>query len=118
VTSRGEADPRFGKGFAEFRAGRFFEAHEEWESLWSESSGRDRLFLQALIQLAAACVHLTRGNPAPGIRLLFLADDKLERFGDACSALDVVSLRREIRQAAERVRRGEAPDDVARAVRL
>ena len=33
-----------------------------------------KLFLQALIQVAAACVHLARGNAAPGARLLGLAE--------------------------------------------
>ncbi len=71
------AHPLFVRGAAEFRAGRFFEAHEEWETLWKDSAGDDRLLLQALIQIAAACVHLTRGNAAPGVRLLALAEEKL-----------------------------------------
>jgi FMN phosphatase YigB (HAD superfamily) len=74
--------PLFAKGLHEFRAGRFFEAHEEWELLWKESTGDDRIFLQGLIQLAAARVHLGRGNPAPAARLLALAKAKLDRFGD------------------------------------
>jgi uncharacterized protein len=78
----GAASPLYAKGLEEFRAGRFFEAHEEWELLWKESVGDDKLFLQGLIQLAAGCVHVGRGNPAPGKRLFVLAREKLVRFGD------------------------------------
>src|SRR5208283_3990514 len=33
---------------------RWGEAHEAWESLWARAEGTQRLFLQGLIQLAAA----------------------------------------------------------------
>ena len=76
----GADSPLFAKGLEEFRAGRFFEAHEKWELLWKASAGDDRVFLQGLIQLAAARVHIGRGNPAPAARLLALAKEKLYRF--------------------------------------
>jgi FMN phosphatase YigB (HAD superfamily) len=84
--------PELRSGLDEFRRGRFFEAHEEWEALWVRSSGDEKLFLQALIQLAAGCVHLERGNRAPGLRLLELAREKLARcppslFGIAAAPL-------------------------------
>jgi predicted metal-dependent hydrolase len=93
----------------EFRAGRFFEAHEEWELLWKNSKGDDKLFLQGLVQLAAACVHIGRGNAAPGRRLLALAKTKLDRFGDVEAGVDVEFLRREIGSALS-----EAPEALLR----
>lgn len=89
----------FETGLAAFRAGRFFEAHEEWELLWKESKGDDRVFLQGLIQLAAACVHIGRGNAAPATRLLALAKAKLDRFGDEEGGIDLGFLRKEIEAA-------------------
>ncbi|MFI5197940.1 MAG: DUF309 domain-containing protein [Thermoanaerobaculia bacterium] len=91
--------PLFVKGLAEFRAGRFFEAHEEWEVLWKESKGEDTLFLQGLIQLAAACVHIGRGNAPPAKRLLALAKEKLDRFGEQEGRIDLGFLRRRIGSA-------------------
>ncbi len=88
----GGASPLFAKGLEEFRAGRFFEAHEEWELLWKDSAGDDRLFLQGLIQLAAARVHIGRGNLAPAARLLALAREKLARFEGNQAGLLVESL--------------------------
>lgn len=83
--------PLFKKGLAEFRAGRYFEAHEEWELLWKKSAGDDKVFLQGLIQLAAARVHVARGNPAPAARLFALAKEKLGRFEGDQAGIDVAS---------------------------
>ena len=93
------SSPLFGKGRAEFRAGRFFEAHEEWELLWKESKGSDKVFLQGLIQLAAACVHIGRGNAPPAKRLLELAKEKLDRFGEDEGGMDLGLLRKGIEDA-------------------
>jgi hypothetical protein len=95
----GAASPLFVQGLVEFRAGRFFEAHEGWELLWKNSKGDDKLFLQGLIQLAAACVHIGRGNAEPGRRLLALAKAKLDRFGDDEEGMDVEFLRKGIEAA-------------------
>jgi len=82
------------------------------------SEGDAKLFLQALIQIAAACVHLQRGNAAPGIRLLSLADTKLERFGSEFGGINTVLLRKGISRAQEHLRSGEAPGEVAKGFRL
>jgi predicted metal-dependent hydrolase len=110
--------PLFAKGLGEFRVGRFFEAHEEWETLWAQSTGDVKVFLQALIQIAAACVHLTRGNAAPGIRLLGLADEKLARVGPEFGEIKTDFLRKEIGRALEQLGGGSAPGDVAKALQL
>ncbi len=52
---------RFDRAVAYFNAGRYFEAHEDWEELWLEAEGAHRLWLQGLIQYAAAFVHYSRG---------------------------------------------------------
>ncbi len=92
----GGASPRFALGLQKFRKGRFFEAHETWELLWKESAGDDKLFLQALIQLAAGCVHIGRGDAAPGKRLLARAKAKLDRFGGDQAGINVDSLGKRI----------------------
>ena len=88
----GGGSPLFAKGLEEFRAGRFFEAHEEWELLWKVSTGDDRVFLQGLIQLAAARVHIGRGNPAPAARLVALAKEKLGRFDRDEAGIGIAAL--------------------------
>lgn len=97
----GERHPLFEKGLQEFRAGRPFEAHEDWERLWDESAGNDRVFLQGLIQLAAACVHVGRGNPAPARRLFGLALAKLESIPEGFAPIPIEPLRRDLRSALD-----------------
>jgi hypothetical protein len=50
------------QGIAQFRAGEYFEAHDDWEEVWRELSGRRRLFWQAMIQLAVGTHHWENGN--------------------------------------------------------
>ncbi|HYC78918.1 MAG TPA: DUF309 domain-containing protein [Planctomycetota bacterium] len=62
MTEEGASDPRFLRGVEEFDGGLWFEAHETWEDQWRGLKGDDRLFVQALIQAAAALHHARRGN--------------------------------------------------------
>jgi hypothetical protein len=82
------------------------------------SEGDAKLFLQALIQVAAACVHLSRGNGAPGARLLALADEKLARLANPFGGINTDLLRKGIRQAEELLETGAEPGDAAKAIRL
>jgi hypothetical protein len=82
------------------------------------AEGEAKIFLQALIQLAAACVHLMRGNAGPGMRLLALASAKLDRYGGAYANVRLDPLRRGIATAQEQLRAGAAPGDAAGTIRL
>lgn len=53
----------------EFNAARYFECHETLEEIWQEEEGDVRDLYKGLIQVAAAFVHITRGN-VPGARRL------------------------------------------------
>lgn len=55
-------NPRYLAGILLFNAGDFFEAHEVWEDLWSESHGPERRFYQGLIQAAVGLCHFGNGN--------------------------------------------------------
>jgi hypothetical protein len=82
------------------------------------SEGDARLFLQSLIQVAAACVHLSRGNAAPGLRLLSLADEKLQRLGGTFEGINTDFLKNEIGRAQELLGAGASPGEAAKAIRL
>lgn len=49
-------------GLAYFRDGDYFAAHDAWEDVWQGLQGRQRLFWQAMIQLAVGAYHYTNGN--------------------------------------------------------
>ena len=94
------------QGIEEFRQGRFFEAHEVWEEIWIVSTGPERLFLQGLIQLAAALVHLGRGKVEPARRLLAMALAKLQDAPDGFAGLSFSRLKDDIAAARARLAEG------------
>ena len=87
----------FLSGLELFNAGRFFECHEAWEAIWKVSASSEKVFLQGLIQVAAALVHIQRGNRPGALALYRKARDKLasppQRYRtlmieEFCGALD------------------------------
>jgi hypothetical protein len=59
-------------GLRLYRARKYFEAHEQWETVWIRSHEPEKTFLQAVIQVAGACHHYQRGN-RPGTKSLLKA---------------------------------------------
>jgi predicted metal-dependent hydrolase len=55
-------DSRYLQGIEYFNDCEFFEAHEIWEELWSDSQGPSRKFYQGLIQAAVCLHHFGNGN--------------------------------------------------------
>jgi hypothetical protein len=65
-------------GLAAYRRGDFFEAHELLEPAWMGAADPvERDYHQGLIKLAAAYVHLVRGNPLGMTKNLRGARDRL-----------------------------------------
>ena len=59
-----EGPEGFAEGVEAFNAGRFFAAHEHWETVWRGSRYPVSLFYLALTKLATGFAHAQRGNPA------------------------------------------------------
>jgi uncharacterized protein len=87
-----EADPHFREGLALFNAGAFWHAHEAWETLWLASSGDTRVFVQGLIQVAAALVHWERGNQRGLLLNWAKARRKLAALPTPFAGLDLAAL--------------------------
>jgi predicted metal-dependent hydrolase len=65
-------------GLEKLDSGRFFQAHDEFETLWRRAPNQsERDLWQALSQLAAALVKHERGEPATAITLLAKARTRL-----------------------------------------
>jgi len=88
-------------GVEQYNEGCFFQAHETWEELWLPSPRPARNFLQGLIQMAAAFVHLMRHEYPGTVRLLTAALDKLEAFPPGFLGVDVARLTAEARRARD-----------------
>lgn len=76
------------EGIDRFNRGEFWEAHEAWEKYWLVASGREKVFLQGLIQLTAAFHLLERGRTRGALRLFDRAREKLQTFPDRAFQVD------------------------------
>jgi predicted metal-dependent hydrolase len=85
----------------EFNDGYYFESHETLEGLWLVTPWPERQFLQGVIQLAAAFVHVARGEYAGTIKLLDAAADKLREFVPRFLGVDVAALLESIRRTRD-----------------
>ncbi len=98
----------FYRALDEFNAGYYFESHETLEDLWMVTPLPERRLFQGIIQMAAAFVHVARGEYPGVLKLLDAAAEKLrdvepERFGVNVTALlvDVSRVRGEISALGE-----------------
>lgn len=79
--SERERAQKISRGVDLFNSHEFWLAHEAWEELWLVAEGEHKQFLQGLIQLAAAYVHVKRGtSPKGSVRLFDAALRRLEPF--------------------------------------
>src|SRR5690242_16290515 len=81
-------DPRYLAGVLFFNAHDFFEAHEVWEDLWSESHGDERKFVQGLIQAAVGLIHFSGGNLGGAVKLYRSSRDYMQPCGSPFMGLD------------------------------
>jgi uncharacterized protein len=89
-------------------AGRFFPAHEAWETAWKQTRDTDEAeFFKGLSQLGAGYTHLLRGNAHGAIRLLRRGAGRIGAYPAGHRGIDTVALRRSAEALADKVERGE-----------
>ena len=71
----------FLRGLEAYHSGEYFDAHEQWEEMWSEHNLPDRFFVQGLIQATVSFYHLSTGNLKGARNLMTRAIDKLTKKG-------------------------------------
>lgn len=91
-------DPRYLRGIEHFNRRAYFDAHEEWESLWQERTGEDRTFYQGLIQVAVCLHHVGRQNMRGASKLHLSSCDYLQPFRPWHAGLDLDSFLRDVQQ--------------------
>jgi predicted metal-dependent hydrolase len=79
MTDRVDWVPGADEGVRLFNERRFFEAHDAFEEIWMERQGDERLFYQALIQIAVAFYKIDMRNLGGARSQLRKGIDKLER---------------------------------------
>jgi predicted metal-dependent hydrolase len=93
-------------GLEHIRAGRFFEAHEELETVWRAAAAEERDFYQGLVHVAVAWYQAGRGRPVATARQLEKAARRLGPFSPAHRGVDVAALLAQVEQARETVAAG------------
>lgn len=98
----------FERGVALFNRRAYFESHEVWEDLWRDAKEREKKFIGALIQMAAALHLRFERSGGRGTRnLLVQALTALEDFRPTYHGVDVERLYAEVATYAERVEAGK-----------
>lgn len=99
-------------GIEHFDAGRFFPAHEAWETCWKQAKGTpDAEFFKGLSQLGAGYVHLLRGNQHGTHTLLRRGASRIREYGDEHRGVDVRALSDAALLDADRVEAAERAGD-------
>lgn len=94
-------------GTAHFDAGRYFPAHEAWETAWKQARGtNDAEFFKGLSQLGAGYVHLLRGNAHGAVTLLRRAISRIERYARGHRGIDTPGVVARARADADAIQRG------------
>src|SRR5439155_9559567 len=80
-------------GIEHLNAGRFFPAHEAWETCWKQAKGTGEAeFFMGLSQLGAGYTHLYRGNLHGAFTLLRRGAGRLLPYGDSHRGIDARKL--------------------------
>ena len=89
------------------RAGRWFPAHEAWETAWKQARDTDDAeFFKGLSQMGAGYVHLLRGNAHGAQTLLRRAAGRVGAYPEGHRGIRTHALRDKLLADASRVERG------------
>ena len=95
-------------GIEHFNAGRFFPAHEAWETAWKQAKRTpDEEFFKGLSQLGAGYVHYRRGNLHGAKMLMRRGMGRVREYGPRARGLDIAALDEEVEAHAARVEEAE-----------
>ena len=97
-------------GIELFNAQKYWHAHEAWERDWLVASGDLKVFLQGLIQLAAAYHHVQRGTFRGGVRLFDAAFAKLAPYPVHFLDIDREGVIARAKNHRDRIAKGEHID--------
>jgi len=90
------------------RAGRWFPAHEAWETAWKQARDtEDAELFKGLSQMGAGYVHLLRGNAHGAVTLLRRAARRIGGYEDGRRGIRTTELAARLTVDADAVERGE-----------
>jgi hypothetical protein len=93
---------------AHARAGRWFPAHEAWETAWKQARDtEDAELFKGLSQMGAGYVHLFRGNPHGAATLLRRAARRIGGYEDGRRGIATTTLAARLSADADAVEQGD-----------
>ena len=104
-----EKDRLYQKGLEAFNSAHFYDAHEHWEEVWLVTPNPDKMFLQGLIQVAAAFHHYSRANILGTRNLLRAGLLTLDRLPKVHGGLQIEALRQAASGWLLALEAGESP---------
>jgi len=106
-----DKDRLFQKGLDAFNSEHFYDAHEHWEEVWLKTQNPEKMFLQGLIQVAAAFHHYSKANSLGTRNLLREGLCKLDFFPPDHRGLAIEPLRAIVRKWLAELNAGENPEN-------
>lgn len=89
------------------RAGRYFPAHEAWETAWKQARNTDDAeFFKGLSQMGAGYVHLQRGNAHGAMTLLRRGSRRVKAYPDGHHGVATTALHQKLEADAAAVEEG------------
>ena len=93
-------------GLEHFRAGRYFEAHEELELAWRAAAPEEKDFFQGFVHVAVAWYQAGRGRPVATASQLEKAARRLAAFAPEHRGVDVGDVLEQVERARTTVAAG------------
>ncbi len=94
-------------GRSHLNAGRYFPAHEAWETAWKQARDtEDAEFFKGLSQLGAGYTHLLRGNPHGAVQLLRRAARRIGAYPDGHRGVETARVAGAAEALAEEIEAG------------
>ena len=93
-------------GIALFRAGHYFETHEEWEIAWRDAPREERDFYQGMVHLTVALYQAGRGNAVAARSQMRKARRRLSAYGAHHHEVQLESLVPAVEASMERLLTG------------
>ena len=72
----------FIRGVDSFNRKKYYDSHEYFEDIWTNHTLDDRLFVQALIQLAVAYFHISNNNKNGALSLFNKTIKKIDNYAN------------------------------------
>ena len=102
------------RGLDLFNRREFFDAHEVLEDVWRAAPGKEKLFLQGLIQLAVGLHHYSTGNVAGARSVLARGQRNLCKYPDVFGGINLAKLRHAAERCTQALDRGGVLEELPR----